>query len=684
MNKTSDNEQVAYPESRKSDVQDDYFGTTVPDPYRWMELDTSAEVKDWIKRQNAFTQTFLDKIPFRGKIAERLTKFYDYPKTSAPFRKGDRMFVYKNTGLQDQSVLYMQIGDSTPEVLIDPNTLSSDGTMALSSLSFSTNNRYMAYTLSSVGSDWKKMHIRDLETGEDLTDVLGRLKFGGAAWYNDGFYYSAYDEPEKGMEYIATTQSPKVYYHKLGTEQSDDKLIYQNPGEGQRYYWPSTSKDEQYLFLGESQGTHGNALYYKKTGDDGEFKKLFNGFEYDYGIVATINNVAYVHTNDGADNFKLIKVNLSDGSIAGDVIAETKNVLTGVSLVDNRFFARYLEDATTKIVEFDMKGEKAADIELPGLGQVGGFSAERDSKDIFYTFTSYVHPATVYRYDVETRESKLFYESEFPMDLSNFESHRVWYESKDGTKVPMIVTHKKGIELDGNNPTLLYGYGGFNISISPGFKPERMVFLQQGGILAVANLRGGGEYGEKWHRAGMLEKKQNVFDDFIAAAEYLIKEKYTSSDKLAIEGRSNGGLLVGACMLQRPELFKVALPTVGVLDMLRYHKFTVGWGWAVEYGSSDNEKDFEYLIKYSPLHNVKDADYPATMVITGDHDDRVVPAHSFKFAATLQEHHNGDDPVIIRVEEDAGHGAGKPISKRVEENTDIWAFLMYYLGMDVQ
>lgn len=676
----------AYPSSEKGTVSDDYFGTEIKDPYRWMELDTSAEVKDWVKRQNEFTNAFLEQIPFRANLEKRLSTLYNYPKYGAPFHIGDRLFFYKNDGLQDQSVLYVQEPGAEAKVFIDPNKLSKDGTTALSSLSASNDDRYLAYTKSSVGSDWKVMRIRDLETGDEFEEEIGRIKFGSAAWAGNGFFYSAYDEPEKGMEYIAATVSPKIYYHKLGSSQADDSLVYENTKEKQRYYWPSTPKNEKFLFIGESQGTHGNQMWFKPLDDPmAELKLLFKGFEFDYSIVAVVGELAYVHTNDGADNYKLCTIDLGlDDLVLRDLIPQGDRVMTGVSLVDNRLFVHYLKDAASQIVEFGLDGSKQAEIELPGIGQVNGFGGKRDAKELYYTFTSYINPATVYKYETQSRKSTLHFDPEFPLDLDQFESKRVWYTSKDGTKIPMVLTHKKGIMTDGNNPTLLYGYGGFNISIRPGFKVDRMVFLENGGILAVANLRGGGEYGEEWHRAGMLEKKQNVFDDFIAAAEFLIEEKYTSSDKLAIEGRSNGGLLVGACMLQRPELFKVALPTVGVLDMLRYHKFTVGWGWAVEYGSSDEKEQFDYLIKYSPLHNVKDAEFPATLVLTGDHDDRVVPAHSFKFAATLQDHQQGDLPVMIRIEENAGHGAGKPISKRVEENADIWSFVMYHLGMDLK
>jgi prolyl oligopeptidase len=676
-----------YPESAQSRVTDDYFGTEVSDPYRWMEMDTSAEVKDWVRRQNEFTENYLSQIPFRGQLQERLTQMYNYTKYSAPFKRGELLFYSKNNGLQNQSVLYVKKNNAEAEVFLDPNKLSEDGTLALGGLSFSNDEKFVSYALSAIGSDWKTLKIKNVETGKDLEEEIQRLKFGGAAWSGNGFYYTAYEAPESGMEFTAATVSPKLYYHRLGTKQEEDQIIYENSDDEKRYFWPSTSRDEKYLFVSESKGTHGNQIHYRETKDSlGPLKPLFVGFEYDYNIVAVVDDLAYVKTNAEADNFKIITVPLK-GKNEGervDLIPSTELVLVGASMVNQKLFIHYLKDAASHIVEHGLNGEQEAIIELPGIGQINGFSAKRDEKELYYTFTSFINPSTVYKYNTETRKSEQYFDLEFPVDLSIFESKRIWCKSEDGTPIPIVITHKKGIKQDGANPTLLYGYGGFNISIRPGFKAHRMVFLENGGILAVANLRGGGEYGEEWHRAGMLEKKQNVFDDFIAAAEFLISEKYTNSGKLAIEGRSNGGLLIGACMLQRPDLFKVALPTVGVMDMLRYHKFTVGWGWTVEYGSSDEKEQFDYLIKYSPVHNVKASEYPATLVITGDHDDRVVPAHSYKFIASLQQFQTGTSPVMIRVEEDAGHGAGKPLSKRVEENADIWSFVMHHLGMNLE
>lgn len=679
----------SYPETKKDTVSDNYFGTIIKDPYRWLEFDTAADVSDWVKRENAVTQKYISQIPFREAMGKRLETIFNYPKYSAPFKKGSNLFYFKNDGLQDQSVMYAQKNGGEAEVFIDPNKFSEDGTKALGGLSFSHNKKLLAYTISSAGSDWQTMYVKDVESGEMLDDQLNWLKFSSAAWAGDGFYYTGYDAPRKGTEFSKATQSPKIYYHKLGTPQSEDVLVFEDTEHPFRYYWPVVPDDEDFLFIGVSEGTSGSAILWKKLDkkpEKGGFKTMFEGFDYNYSVVESLDGDVYVLTDEGAPNYHLIKVfPESDEVMSEVVIPEQKEVLRGVSLVNGRLFANYLKDANTMIVEYDLEGKKTKEIELPGIGTVGGFSGDRDNREIYYTYTSYISPPTIYKYDIEAGTSELFRKNEFPMDLSEYTSEQVFYPSKDGTKIPMIITYKKGMKRDGTNPTLLYAYGGFNISITPSFSANRMVFLENGGILAVANLRGGGEYGEEWHKAGMLDKKQNVFDDFIAAAEYLISEKYTSSSKLAIEGRSNGGLLVGACMTQRPDLYAVALPGVGVLDMLRYHKFTVGWGWAVEYGSSDNEDQFDYLVKYSPLHNVEEGvEYPATLVTTADHDDRVVPAHSFKFIAELQAKHKGDNPVLIRIEEDAGHGAGKPMSKIIEEAADVWSFIFYNLGMDLK
>jgi prolyl oligopeptidase len=683
--------QIALPQYPFTDIvnqTDDYFGTIIPDKYRWLENDTSAQTAAWVKAQNAVTESYLSQIPFRKKLQDRFTSIWNYTKYSAPFKKGENYFFYKNDGLQNQSILYKQKGlNGEASVFIDPNTLSTDGTAALSGMSFNKEYTLVAYGVSQAGSDWKEMKVMNVATGEHLTDVINWTKFAGAAWYKDGFFYAGYDAPAKGTEFSKTSESPKIYYHKLGTSQKQDVLIYQNTDAPLQYYWPQIDDDEQYLLIGISEGTSGSAMLWKElaSGVNGDgIMELFAGFDHNYSVVGNVGKNLLVQTDNGADNYQLILVDPAKPAKENwkVIIAEQPEVLEGVSQVNGKLFASYLKNASSRILQYSESGKLEKEIELPGIGTVAGFGGNREDTELFYTFDSYTSPSNIYKYTIATGKSELYRKSEFAVDMANYETKQVWYPSKDGTKIPMFITHKKGLKLDGNNPTYLYGYGGFNISLTPGFALSMVPFLEQGGVYVVANLRGGGEFGEAWHKAGMLEKKQNVFDDFIAAAEFLIKEKYTSTEKLAISGRSNGGLLVGACMTQRPDLYKVALPGVGVLDMLRYHKFTVGWGWAVEYGSSDKKDDFEYLIKYSPLHNVKAVEYPATLITTADHDDRVVPAHSFKFAAELQSKHlNQVNPVLIRIEENAGHGAGKPTSKTIEELTDIWSFVFHNLGM---
>ncbi|MBR9860227.1 S9 family peptidase [bacterium] len=687
-NKEVSIELPTYPKTETVDQRDTYFGKEILDPYRWLENDTAPEVEAWVKAQNEVTESYISQIPYRDKIQKRLEEIWNYPKYSAPFKKGDKYYFFKNDGLQNQSVMYVQEGlEGEPSVFLDPNTLSDDGTKALSGLSFSNDYKYLAYSVSSAGSDWKTMYLKNLETGELESDEINWIKFSGASWYKDGFFYAGYDQPKKGLEFSQSSEAPKIRYHKLGTPQSEDILIYENPGKPKQYNWPIVDEDEKHLMINISEGTHGNSILYRSLDESmyADFKVLYSDFEYNRDFVGTLDGELLFLTNDGAKNYQLVKVDPNkDNARDWEVLIEEKEeVLQGVSNVGSKLFASYLKNANSLILEYSEEGELLKEVELPGIGSVSGFGGEKEDTELFYTFTSFVSPPTIYHYDVESGNSKVFRESEFNVDLSDYETKQVWYPSKDGTKIPMFITHKKGIELNGKNPTLLYAYGGFNISITPSFSVSNIVFLEQGGVYAVANLRGGGEFGESWHEQGMLEKKQTVFDDFIAAAEYLISEKYTDSDHLAISGRSNGGLLVGACMTQRPDLYKVALPAVGVLDMLRYHKFTVGWGWAVEYGSSENETDFNYLIEYSPLHNVKDStEYPATLVTTADHDDRVVPAHSFKFIAELQAHHaNKVNPVLIRIEENAGHGAGKPTAKIIEEQTDIWSFVFWNLGI---
>ncbi len=669
-----------YPATRyDSTVVEDYHGTMIADPFRWLEDDRSEETAHWVSAQNKVTQDYLSHIPFRKEIENRLTELYNYPKEGAPFRQGDYYFFFRNDGLQNQSVLYFQKGlDGTPEVFLDPNTLSQDGTVALGGISFSQDDEYMAYTTSASGSDWVQIQVMEVESKKLLPDLVKWVKFSGAAWGEDGFYYSRYDEPT-GSALSAKNEYQKVYFHKLGTTQSEDKLIYEDKEHPLRYFTGSVSDDNEWLFVTASEGTHGTELLYKEVGSKEPFKVLFEGFKYDYSVVDCRDDKLLVLTNDGAPNFRLIEVDLESKELAQRVVVpQSDDLLQWVSTAgEDALFVGHLVDASTQVTQYNWDGKLIRKIDLPGIGTAGGFSGKKDDQTIFYSFTSFNVPPTYYQYDIEGGESTLYRQTEVNFDVTKYTVEQVFYPSKDGTKVPMFLVYKKGLERNGNAPTLLYAYGGFNISLTPSFSPSNILLLEQGGIYALANLRGGGEYGEEWHKGGMLENKQNVFDDFIAAAEYLIEEKYTSTEKLAISGGSNGGLLVGACLTQRPDLFSVAFPQVGVLDMLRYHKFTIGWGWVVEYGSADVKEDFDYLIKYSPLHNIhKGTCYPATMVMTADHDDRVVPAHSFKFAATLQAAQGCDKPTLIRIDANAGHGAGKPISKVIESAADYWSFML--------
>ena len=679
---------LPYPQTAKSDVVDDYFGTQVADPYRWLEDDNSPETADWVKAQNEVTENYLSQISFRNKIRERLTDIWNYPRYSTPFKKGDFYYFFKNDGLQNQSVLYRQKGlDGAPDVFLDPNALSTDGTVALSGAFFSNDNKYMAYSISRAGSDWTEFYVMDAETGQNMDDHLLWAKFSSAAWKGNGFYYSSYDDPGETGQFSKQNQYHKVYFHTIGTPQSSDKLIYEDREHPLRYVHAEVTEDEKFLILSVSEGTSGNELYFQPLSQPyAKITPLVKGFQNNNSVIDHYNGRLLVLTDKDASNYRLTSISATEPDTAQwiDVIPETVELLEGVSTGGGKLFAYYLKDASTKILQMDYQGKTEKEIELPAIGTARGFDGKSDEKTLFYSFTSFTTPSTIYQYDVESGQSALFRQPELKFNPDDYEIRQVFYTSKDQTRVPMFIVHRKGIVLNGKNPTFLYAYGGFNISMTPSFSASRMLFLENGGVYALPNLRGGGEYGEEWHKAGMLEKKQNVFDDFIAAAEYLIKEKYTSSEKLAINGGSNGGLLVGAVMTQRPDLYRVALPAVGVLDMLRYQKFTIGWGWAVEYGRSENEKDFEYLYKYSPLHNIRsDASYPATLITTADHDDRVVPAHSFKFAATLQELNKdaGNNPILIRIESNAGHGAGKPLSKSIDEATDMWSFVFYQLGM---
>jgi prolyl oligopeptidase len=677
---------LTYPITKKSAVVDDYFGTQVTDPYRWLEDDMSAETASWVKAQNKTTQDYLAQIPYRNKIKSRLAALLDYEKVGMPFIEGDYNYFYKNDGLQNQYVLYRQKGDAPAEIFLDPNGFSEDGTVSLASIEFSEDGSLAVYLISEGGSDWRKARIIDTKTKTVLESELVDIKFSDLSWVgNEGFYYSSYDKP-KGSELSAKTEQHKLYYHKLGTAQVEDALVFGGSDEQKhRYVGGEVTKDGQYLLVSAAVSTSGNKLFIKDlTKINSPLVTVVDNTDSDTYLVSSKGDDLLFITNMDAPNKRVVKVSALNPSPENwlDVIPETENVLS-VSTGGQYLFAKYMKDATSLIQQYDLSGKEIRDITLPEVGTAGGFSGKKSQRKLYYTFSNQKTPSTIFSLDVETGESAVHMKSKIKFNSDNFESKQVFYTSKDGTKVPMIITHKKGLELDGTNPTILYGYGGFNISLQPRFSSNRAAWLELGGVYAVANLRGGGEYGKKWHNAGTQLKKQNVFDDFIAAAEYLIKEKITGADKLAVMGGSNGGLLVGAVMTQRPELFKVALPAVGVLDMLRYHTFTSGAGWAYDYGKSDdNAKMFNYLLAYSPLHNVKaGTHYPATLVTTGDHDDRVVPAHSFKFAAELQAKQAGDNPTLIRIETDAGHGAGTPISKTIDQYADIYGFTLFNMGV---
>lgn len=682
---------LEYPKAKKVEINDNYFGTNVKDPYRWLENDTSAETKAWVEAENKVTFSYLEKIPYRSKIKQRITELNNYPKYSAPFKLADNYFFYKNDGLQNQSVLYIQKGlEGTPEVFIDPNTFSKDGTVAMNLAGASNDKKYMAYSLSKSGSDWVEIYVMDIATRKLLSDKIEWVKFSGVSWKGNGFYYSRYDAPSKGTELSKQNTFQKVYYHTLGQSQSQDILVHEDKTNPLRYYTAAVTQDEKFLTLIVNQGTGGNAIYFKdlksgKNEKDIKFTPIIDNFDYETDLIDNIGDKLLFITNFKSPNKRLVLVDTKnpDPKNWKDLIPENKNsVLKSVSKVGGKLFANYMQDVSSHIYQYTLDGKLEKEVALPSIGNASGFDGEDKDEFTFYTFTSFTYPPTIYKYDIKSGKSTIFKKSDLKFNLDDYETKQIFYKSKDGTKVPMFVVHKKGIKLDGTNPTLLYGYGGFNVSVQPSFSASRMVLLENGGVYVLANIRGGGEYGEKWHEGGMRLNKQNVFDDFIGAAEYLIKEKYTSSQKLAIQGGSNGGLLVGACMTQRPDLFKVAFPAVGVMDMLRFQKFTVGWGWVDDYGSSDSAKYFPLLYKYSPLHNLKDGvTYPSTMVTTADHDDRVVPAHSFKFAATLQEKHKGDNPVLIRIETKAGHGAGKSLTKQIEETADIYSFMFYNMGV---
>ncbi|MCC3585538.1 prolyl oligopeptidase family serine peptidase [Microcoleus sp. PH2017_30_WIL_O_A] len=698
---------LSYPTTRKAEQTDDYHGVQVSDPYRWLEDPDSEETQAWVEAQNAVTFGYLSQIPAREKIKQRLTKLWDYEKYGIPFKQGDRYFYYKNDGLQNQSVLYTLTSlDGEPKVLIDPNTLSEDGTVALGGIALSEDGQLMAYGLSISGSDWQEWKVRDVETGEDLSDHLKWLKFSGAAWTHDGkgFFYSRYDEPNEKTKLEDVNYYQKLFYHKLGTPQSEDVLICDRPDQKEWGFSGGVTEDGKYLIISVWLGTDPqNLIFYKDlTAPESSIVELINKFEAEYSFIDNEGSLFWFQTDLNAPLGRVIAIDTNNPpplSLAGadtplnppltkggftEIIPEAAETLGGISLLNNQFVASYLKDAYTQIKIFNLDGSFAREVALPGIGSAGGFGGKRHDTETFYAYTSFTTPNTIYRYNMLTDESSIYRQPKVDFNPEDYETKQIFYPSKDGTQVPMFVTHKKGLQLDGNNPTYLYGYGGFSISLTPSFSLSRLVWLEMGGVYVTACLRGGGEYGESWHQAGTKLNKQNVFDDFISAAEWLIENKYTKPAKLAIAGGSNGGLLVGACMTQRPELFGAALPAVGVLDMLRFHKFTIGHAWVPEYGSSDNPAEFPTIHAYSPLHNLKAGTaYPATMITTADHDDRVVPAHSFKFASALQATHAGEKPVLIRIETKAGHGGGKPTAKVIEELADEWAFLVRELDINV-
>ncbi|MDR0973602.1 MAG: prolyl oligopeptidase family serine peptidase [Prevotellaceae bacterium] len=684
----SPKQQVKYPHTEKGEVTDTYFGTKVADPYRWLEDDRSQSTANWVAAQNAVTKTYLEGIDFRPALLKRLTELANYERISAPVKRHGRYYFTRNDGLQNQSVYYVQDSkDGNARVFLDPNKLSDDGTVALAGMSFSKDGKYTAYLVSRSGSDWREIYVMETESGKLLDDHILWAKFSGASWEGDGFYYSAYDAPEANSSaYSDVNENHKIYYHKLGTPQSDDKLIFQNPAYPKRFYHASTNDEETMLFLDESGANLGNRLFCKDlTKKNAPIVEIASDDRYEYGVLGTVGNKIIILTNQGAPMRRVMVADTKDPKFEQwkVLIPETESVIDGARIIGGKLIISYLKDACSRAYVYNINGEKEHEVELPGIGSVG-FTGTPDEKECFYTFTSFTVPGNIYAYDMDANTSQLYRAPNVQFAPDDYTTEQVFYPSKDGTKIPLFLTYKKGLQKNGNNPVYLYGYGGFDISMTPSFSTSRIPFLENGGIYAQACLRGGGEYGEAWHLAGTKLHKQNVFDDFIAAAEYLIESNYTQTKKIAIVGGSNGGLLVGACMTQRPDLFGVCIPQVGVMDMLRYHKFTIGWNWASDYGTSeDNSEMFNYLYSYSPLHNlVPNTAYPPTLVTTADHDDRVVPAHSFKFAARLQECNDGTHPTLIRIDTKAGHGSGKPMSKVLEEQTDIYGFIMYNLGVE--
>ena len=677
---------ITYPKAPQDGTIDTYFGVKVADPFRPLEDDRSPATAAWVEAENQVTNAYLSKIPFRAKLLKRLKEVADFEKVSTPFKKNDKWYVYKNNGLQNQSVLYQmdELGGPLREFL-DPNKLSDDGTVALQSTSFSKDGKYMAYVISRSGSDWQEIYVKDIATGELLTDHIEWAKFGGAQWCGNGFYYSAYDAPEKGKEFSSKNEVHKVYYHKIGTPQSQDVLFYQNPAYPLRFYSVSINDEETIMFLYESGAGSGQNVYVRDLRvPNAQFIQMTSNLDMQYNPIGTIGDNIYMLTNDGAPRGRVMVVNIHKPGFKDwkELVPESKHMLDNVEFADDKMVLTYNQDASTHLYLYTIDGKEITEIKLPTVGRAG-FSSERGQKECFYSFSSFTVPGTIYQYDIAQNKSTLYTAPKVKFDLNKYTTQQVFFTSKDGTRVPMFLTYKKDMKRNGKNPVFLYGYGGFNVALPPSFSSMRIPFLENGGIYVQVNLRGGSEYGEEWHVAGTKMQKQNVFDDFISAAEWLITNNFTNKNHIAIVGGSNGGLLVGACMTQRPDLFKVCIPQVGVMDMLRYHKFTIGWNWAPDYGTSEDSKEmFQYLYGYSPLHNLKKGvSYPATLVTTADHDDRVVPAHSFKFAATLQECQGGSAPVLIRIDSKAGHGSGKPLAKQLEEQADIYSFIMYNMGM---
>ncbi|MGF1635588.1 MAG: prolyl oligopeptidase family protein [Cyclobacteriaceae bacterium] len=683
--------QMEYPISNKTDTVHEYFGHEVPDPFFWLEDDRSAETKAWVEAQNVVTQAYLKEIPYRKQMRNRIEQLFNFERYGVPVKEGDKYYFTKNDGLQNQSVIYVQDDpDAEARLFLDPNTFSTDGTISLGSIDFTEDGSLLAYTISIGGSDWRKLLVMDAASGQLQGDTLSDIKFSSIAWYkNEGFFYSSYDKPKAGSDLSGLTQFHKLYYHKLGTKQQEDKLIFGGTETPRRYIMANVATDNKYLMITAAQGTSGRELYLKDLqNENSSIVQIHVDAKQNHQIVYSEGSRLFIQTNQGAPNGRIVTVDAADPQVENwqDLIPEKSDVLEAVSFAGQNIFVTYLNNASSKVFQYDLKGNLIREVELPGIGTVSGFKGKKSASEVFYAFTSFNFPPTIFRYQINEGTSELFRESVMAFDPELYEVNQVFYPSKDGTEIPMFIVGRKNLELNGKHPVLLYGYGGFNISLTPAFTVRVASWLDMGGVYAVANLRGGGEFGETWHQAGMQMQKQNVFDDFIAAAEYLIQEQYTNSDRLAIMGGSNGGLLVGACMTQRPELFSVALPAVGVLDMLRYHQFTAGAGWIPDYGCADStETMFKYLYKYSPVHNVDvTKQYPATLITTADHDDRVVPAHSFKFAATLQQNVQNKKPLLIRVETNAGHGAGKPTSKQIEELADIFAFTFKNLGVAPQ